>query len=122
MSLLRLLTVLFAFSLSFAFAEDQPSQNERAPAGVTTPDSANPVTSVQTPTVYRFSLNAPSKRALSINPDLNATCYTMRTYRVQRDDRRSDSVHPVGYTTCQPAPRFDLKVTTQPVETNSGQK
>jgi hypothetical protein len=33
-------------------------------------------------------------------------CYTMRTYKVARDDKDSDSVHAAGYTTCQPATRF----------------
>jgi hypothetical protein len=35
-------------------------------------------------------------------------CLTMRTYKVARDDRRSDSTHAVGYTTCQPATRFHV--------------
>jgi hypothetical protein len=33
-------------------------------------------------------------------------CLTMRTYKVARDDRNSDSTHPVSYSTCQPAARF----------------
>jgi hypothetical protein len=33
-------------------------------------------------------------------------CLKMRTYKVARDGPRSDSTHPVGYSTCQPAARF----------------
>jgi hypothetical protein len=35
-------------------------------------------------------------------------CFAMRTYKVARDDAQSDSVHPVGYTTCQPSKRFQV--------------
>jgi hypothetical protein len=36
-------------------------------------------------------------------------CYTIRSYVVARDSKDSDSVHPVGYSTCQPASRYRLK-------------
>ena len=36
-------------------------------------------------------------------------CYTIRSYVVARDSKNSDSVHPVGYSTCQPAGRYRLK-------------
>lgn len=38
-----------------------------------------------------------------------ATCYSLRTYRVTRDDPESDVTRPVGYSTCQPAARFQVK-------------
>lgn len=38
-------------------------------------------------------------------------CYTMRSYVVARDSRNSDSVHPVGYSTCQPASRYRMRTT-----------
>jgi hypothetical protein len=37
------------------------------------------------------------------------TCYSMRTYRVTRDDPESDSTRPAGYSTCQPAAWFHVK-------------
>jgi hypothetical protein len=37
------------------------------------------------------------------------TCYTIRTYRVARESPDSDSTRPAGYSTCQPATRFQLK-------------
>lgn len=39
------------------------------------------------------------------------TCYTIRGYVVARDSEDSDSTHPVSYSTCQPAERFQLKTT-----------
>ncbi len=33
-------------------------------------------------------------------------CYSMRSYKVARDNPDSDSTHAVGYSTCQPAARF----------------
>ncbi len=89
---------------------------------VTKPDLTDPFTGEQSGSLYRFWRSGPSRRASILNPDADATCYTMRTYVVQRDDRQSDSVHPVRYTTCQSAPRFEVKGTTQPVEDKSDRK
>jgi hypothetical protein len=38
-------------------------------------------------------------------------CYTMRTYVVARDNKNSDAVHPVSYSTCQMSSRYRLKTT-----------
>jgi len=35
-------------------------------------------------------------------------CYTMRSFKVARDDPQSDSTHAAGYSTCQPAARFHV--------------
>jgi hypothetical protein len=39
----------------------------------------------------------------------DVTCYSIRTYRVTRDDPESDSTRPAGYSTCQPTARFQVK-------------
>jgi hypothetical protein len=39
------------------------------------------------------------------------TCYAIRSYVVARDSRDSDSTHPAGYSTCQPAARYGVKTT-----------
>lgn len=36
-------------------------------------------------------------------------CFTIRSYVVERDEKDSDSTHPVGSSTCQPARRYALK-------------
>jgi len=38
-----------------------------------------------------------------------ATCLTLRTYRVARVSPDSDTIRPAGYSTCQPTSRFQLK-------------
>ena len=38
-------------------------------------------------------------------------CYAIRNYLVARDSQDSDSTHPAGYSTCQPAARYQLKTT-----------
>jgi hypothetical protein len=43
----------------------------------------------------------------------DATCFAIRSYRVVRDDRRSDSTHRDGYTTCVPAARFRVYTTDE---------
>ena len=37
------------------------------------------------------------------------TCYAIRSYMVARDSKDSDSVHPVGSSTCIPTSRYRLK-------------
>jgi hypothetical protein len=39
----------------------------------------------------------------------DATCYSLRTYRVTRDDPESDSTRLAGYSTCQSAAGFRVK-------------
>jgi hypothetical protein len=45
--------------------------------------------------------------------DADATCFTMRSYVVARDSKDSDSTHPTGYSTCQPASKYRVKTTQQ---------
>lgn len=45
--------------------------------------------------------------------DTDATCFTMRSYVVARDSKDSDSTHPAGYSTCQPASKYRLKTTQE---------
>jgi hypothetical protein len=40
----------------------------------------------------------------------DAVCLFIRSYRVIRDDPKSDSTRLAGYSECQPAARFQLKV------------
>ena len=62
----------------------------------------------------RFRMN---NREVIPDPDSDialtgdVTCYTMRSYRVARDSKDSDSTHAAGYTTCQPTAQYRLKTT-----------
>lgn len=49
----------------------------------------------------------------------DTVCYKIRSYVVARDSKHSDSVHPVGYSTCHPATKYRLR-TTQ-IKTGSAQ-
>jgi hypothetical protein len=51
--------------------------------------------------VPRFLLRNQDPQSLDDN-----LCYSMRSYKVARDDSQSDSTHAAGYSTCQPAARF----------------
>jgi len=44
-------------------------------------------------------------------PGDDTVCLKIRSYVVARDDKDSDSVHLVGYSTCQPASRYRLRTT-----------
>lgn len=46
------------------------------------------------------------RRAPSHN---DVTCLSLRTYRVTRDDPESDATRLLGYSTCQPATKFQVK-------------
>jgi hypothetical protein len=60
---------------------------------------------------------APESRMHVANPGPNdRTCYSIRSYRVTRDHRESDSTRPAGYSTCQPASRFQVKETGDSLE------
>lgn len=37
------------------------------------------------------------------------TCFKIRSYYVERESMRSDSTRPVGYSTCTPSEKFDLR-------------
>jgi hypothetical protein len=51
----------------------------------------------------RMLLNGPDPQMLGDN-----VCYSMRSYKVARDDPHSDSTHAAGYSTCQPSARFHV--------------
>ena len=55
------------------------------------------------PNYYTFDVTRDGRLAMY------ATCYSMRSYVVARDEKNSDSTHFVRYSTCQPANRFRLK-------------
>jgi hypothetical protein len=43
--------------------------------------------------------------------DRDNVCYTMRSYIVARESRNSDSTELVGYSTCQPSSKYELRIT-----------
>jgi hypothetical protein len=43
----------------------------------------------------------------------DTACYSIRSYRVTRDDPESDSTRLAGYSECQPAARFQVKAAVE---------
>jgi hypothetical protein len=87
-----------------------------------------PATSEDTSTVRSASRMVDSKllaskllesrllqRALALEQD-NATCYSIRLYRVKRDDPESDTTRAASYSTCQPSARFQVKTAVDSVD------
>ena len=56
-------------------------------------------------------LNVPRSRLqteIDVQSQDDTLCYSIRNYKVARDGPQSDSTHPAGYATCQPARRFRM--------------
>lgn len=58
---------------------------------------------------YDWNIKVPSQVHKHVSAPNDATCYSMRSYRVTRDDPASDTTRPAGYSTCQPATKFQVK-------------
>jgi hypothetical protein len=56
-----------------------------------------------------LSLDADTVASLEGQPVTDSICYSIRSYVVARDDKDSDSTHPVGSSNCQPASRYRVK-------------
>jgi hypothetical protein len=55
-------------------------------------------------------LDTPAQRYFSrMKQEEDGVCYKLRSYKVARDARASDSTHPVGYSTCQSASKFQMR-------------
>jgi len=126
MTLSRLLVSILLACCASALADGQTASSTPAPSQpwqITSGESRfgadrNPVDRLQ---IDQFRIDpkaAPFKLESQLDPivvtpeDLagdGTLCYTIRSYVVARDSKDSDSVHPVGYSTCQPAGRYRLK-------------
>jgi hypothetical protein len=64
---------------------------------------------------FRWFMNEPTSQGprIMVLPNgeytADSICYSIRSYMVARDDKDSDSTHPVGSSTCQPASRYAVK-------------
>ena len=111
MSSSRLLALAFAIS-GCAAAAAQSSPGSDAPSRAL-PALSQPYAQVETVRAGEFAFAfPPGSRAHASTRGLNdRTCYSIRGYRVTRDHSDSDSTRPAGYSTCQPASRFQVKET-----------
>lgn len=115
-----LLCSLYAFSQDPTASPAKDAKNTTSPApGLIVPwnsPSPDPLLRLQEDPV-RDADGGVNLRVF-VNPDNqpvdDTTCYAIRSYVVARDSKDSDSTHPVGYSTCQPAKRYGLKRTENP--------
>lgn len=116
----RFLPVVVLICTASAFAQEQVSSTTRSnrsaeperSARVTTSDPwrivLNQSTDARESSLQWRQLDPIAVRA-DARPGDDTLCYKIRSYVVARDNKDSDSVHPVGYSTCQPASRYRLK-------------
>jgi len=123
MASVRLLTAAVLCCTALAFSQEPPSSGMR-PNRTSEPDKSQQATTPVDPhEIAQFRID-PSGRAFRWGsqidpmtvrsygePGDDTVCLKIRSYVVARDDRDSDSVHLVGYSTCQPASRYRLRTT-----------
>jgi hypothetical protein len=78
-------------------------------------DSSSPAAESKKDSVVIRPLDSGMQHILTLEQN-EATCYTLRTYRVVRDDPESDTTRPAGYSTCQRAARFQLRTAVDSLE------
>jgi len=61
------------------------------------------------PEIYQDAPAPGTYRKILPRDQSEVTCYSIRGYRVTRDDPKSDSTRPSGYSTCQRSDRFEVK-------------
>jgi hypothetical protein len=84
----------------FLFPSPQPEQTPSATLDRIHVGEYNPQSTQFS--VPRFLVRNSDQQSL----DDDNLCYTVRSYKVARDNPHSDSTHAVGSSTCQPAARF----------------
>lgn len=136
MPLARLLTALLLVCSAAAFAQGQsepytgstqaPEVTPSEPWRIIPDEPAdggtgrNPLERLRTDQykVFRFKpdgrtriliLDADTVASLEGQPVTDSICYSIRSYVVARDHKDSDSTHPVGSSTCQPASRYHVR-------------
>ncbi|HEY6763364.1 MAG TPA: hypothetical protein VI386_01220 [Candidatus Sulfotelmatobacter sp.] len=120
-SLFSAISLCPAFAQSAEPANSGRNTNSNSSASDTgqRPESGNPFSQAESPDDRIFLddymdnykvQRLPHLLATPQNQDqLDAVCYTVRNFRVARDDAHSDATHPDGYSTCQLSTRFRVK-------------
>lgn len=78
-------------------------------------DSSAPAAESKKDSLVNRRLDSRTQHVLTLEQN-EATCYTLRTYRVTREDPESDTTRPAGYSTCQRAARFQLRTAVDSLE------
>jgi len=113
----HLLTATLFLSAAMAVAQGQSlnspgaDQTAKPPAGQNTSTDHEQSSPAKDPAFLLDLLTHSRTLSLDGQSTSDTVCYKMRSYVVARDSKHSDSVHPVGYSTCQPASRYRLRTT-----------
>jgi hypothetical protein len=112
-----LLLTLFAFTVLSALAADQPkpapSQNDSTIAAVSSSADSQGIIPTDPDGLTLDTSSDAYNRHFNRDSHPDTYCFKMRSYLMQRDNRDSDSTRLVGYTTCHPASRIQLKTTVE---------
>ena len=113
----QLLTATLFLSAAMAVAQGQipnspdAKQTAKPPAGQNASTDHEQSSLANDPRFLRDLLTHSRTFTLDGQLTSDTVCYKIRSYVVARDSKHSDSVHPVGYSTCQPASRYRLRTT-----------
>ena len=98
LSRLLFLALLIAFSVATTVAAQSSPEKPAAPSQGTNEIKDDSL------------VNSATQHIVTLEQHPNdATCYTIRAYRVARVSPESDTTKPAGYSTCQRASRFQFK-------------
>lgn len=108
MRLLSLLVLFFAGSISL-FAATSESAVTLSPPASAAPVFKNDSLSLNPAGKVKPLFVWPQDGRFTRRPTETTTCYKIRAYYMVRERRNSDVTRPDGYSTCQPASRFQVK-------------
>ena len=115
-----LVALLFGLaSLGAAPASDQSQAASGSVATSVKADSVNsaakamPIDKFRPPNERPHNFDPRNLGSIHIEEKRDSVCYTMRSYIVARENRDSDSTKLVGYSTCQPSSRYELRITVE---------
>src|SRR5271169_4490740 len=112
----RLLVLSLLILLCVATVAAQSPSDQRSDSSSTAAtQTAQASTETKNDSLVVRPLDSRTQHILTLEQN-EATCYTLRTYRVTRDDPKSDTTKPAGYSTCRRATRFQLRTAVDSVE------
>jgi hypothetical protein len=120
-----LLAILFGFaSLDAAPATDQsqPTPSSAAPSVksrlLNSAAEAKPIGKSNPPNERQHDFDIRNLGSILGENDRDKVCYRIRSYIVSRENRDSDSTKLVGYSTCQPSSKYDLRIRARTRKSN----
>jgi hypothetical protein len=129
----RLLSIVLMLGPLMAFAQEKPQPSNQPPQAATADSLASAAQENQLKAQaeaarqflasQHFDPNSGDQPWIKISPDgkilawgiektgVEKTCYAIRSYVVERDEKDSDSTHLVRTSTCVPANQYGIKTT-----------